>query len=64
MGVEITDSSRKIMGIVVVDSKGRISLPSSVRKSVGIKTGERLLVLVKDGAVTLVPADLFNNYPG
>ena len=64
MGVEITDSSRKIMGIAVVDSKGRISLPSSVRKSVGIRTGERLLVLVKDGAVTLVPADLFNNHPG
>ena len=55
MGVETTDSSRKIMGIVVVDSKGRISLPSSVRKSLGIKTGERLLILVKDGAVTLVP---------
>jgi AbrB family looped-hinge helix DNA binding protein len=40
---------------VVVSSKNQIAVPSAVRKRLGIKSGDRLLVEVRDGYAILMP---------
>lgn len=44
--------------VVVIDSRGRILIPSEVRKRLGIRGGSRLLVRVRDdNVIELVPLD-------
>ena len=46
------------MEVVVVDKKDRIVIPSRVRKKLGLKDGDRLLVLsVKDDIIILKKVD-------
>jgi len=45
--------------IVVIDGKGRIVIPSRVRKELNLKDGDRLLVLnVKDDIIVLKKIDV------
>jgi len=45
--------------VVVVDKKGRIVIPSRVRKRLGLKDGDSLLVLsVKDDIIVLKKVDV------
>jgi len=45
--------------IVVIDGKGRIVIPSRVRKELNLKGGDRLLVLnVKDDIIVLKKIDV------
>jgi len=45
--------------VVVVDKKGRIVIPSSVRKKLNLKNGDRLLVLsIKDDILVLKKIDV------
>ena len=47
------------MEIVVIDKKGRIVIPSRVRKKLNLKDGDRLLVLnVKDDILVLKKIDV------
>lgn len=47
------------MEVVVVDKKGRIVIPSRVRKRLGLKDGDSLLVLsVKDDIIVLKKVDV------
>lgn len=43
----------QIEGIVKVSSKGQIVIPCEVRKKLGVKGGEKLLVLTCDGDIVL-----------
>lgn len=43
------------MATVTVSSKYQIVIPSEVRKRVGLKPGQKLIVLEKGGIISLVP---------
>ncbi len=44
-------------GVVEVGPKGRVVIPASIRRLLGIEQGTRLTVLVDGEAVVLVPRD-------
>jgi AbrB family looped-hinge helix DNA binding protein len=44
------------MAEVVVSSKYQIVLPVEIRKSLGIKKGQRLHLLVENGSIRLIPS--------
>ena len=47
------------MEIVVIDKKGRIVIPSRVRRRLNLKNGDRLLVLnIRDDALVLKKIDV------
>ena len=47
------------MEIVVIDKKGRIVIPSHIRKRLNLKDGDRLLILnVKDDILVLKKVDV------
>ncbi|NYE58629.1 AbrB/MazE/SpoVT family DNA-binding domain-containing protein [Carboxydothermus ferrireducens] len=52
------------MAEVVVSSKYQIVLPAEVRKSLGIKKGQRLHVLVENGSIRLIPSRPLNELRG
>jgi AbrB family looped-hinge helix DNA binding protein len=43
----------QIEDIIRVSSKGQVVIPSGVRKKLGVKIGEKLLVLTRDGDILL-----------
>ncbi len=43
----------KLEDMVKVSSKGQIIIPKDVRERLGVKTGEKLLVLSRDGEILL-----------
>ncbi len=40
---------------VTINSKYQITVPSAIRKELGLEAGDRLLALVRDGVIVLVP---------
>jgi AbrB family looped-hinge helix DNA binding protein len=45
--------TEQIEDVIKVSSKGQIVIPREVRKKVGVKGGEKLLVLTRDGDILL-----------
>jgi AbrB family looped-hinge helix DNA binding protein len=45
--------TEQIEDIIKVSSKGQIVIPREVRKKLGVKGGEKLLVLTRDGDILL-----------
>ena len=45
--------AEQIEDIIKVSSKGQVVIPKEVRKKVGVKSGEKLLVLTRDGDILL-----------
>jgi AbrB family looped-hinge helix DNA binding protein len=45
--------AEQIEGIIKVSSKGQVVIPKEVRKKLGVKGGEKLLVLTRDGVFCL-----------
>ncbi|HIE12001.1 MAG TPA: AbrB/MazE/SpoVT family DNA-binding domain-containing protein [Desulfotomaculum sp.] len=43
------------MAEVLVSSKYQVVIPAEVRKLLGIKKGQRLLLLVENGTIKLIP---------
>lgn len=43
------------MAIVKVSSKYQVVIPREIRKRIRLRPGQRLIVLEKDGLITLVP---------
>jgi len=43
----------QIEDVIKVSSKGQIVIPSGVRKKLGVKSGEKLVVLTRDGDILL-----------
>jgi antitoxin PrlF len=46
-------AQEEIEDIIKVSSKGQIIIPKEVRKKIGVKSGEKLLVLTRDGDILL-----------
>jgi len=44
------------MADVIVSSKYQIVIPAAVRKSLGIKKGQRLHLVIENGSIKLVPS--------
>jgi len=44
--------------VATVREKGRLTLPSEIRRELDIRPGDLLLFVLKNGAVELIPADL------
>jgi antitoxin PrlF len=49
----IMTGQEQIEDIIKVSSKGQIVIPREVRKKLGMKAGEKLLVLTRDGEIVL-----------
>jgi AbrB family looped-hinge helix DNA binding protein len=45
--------SEQIEDIIKVSSKGQVVIPREVRKKLGVKSGEKLLVLTRNGDILL-----------
>ncbi|MFB3889377.1 MAG: AbrB/MazE/SpoVT family DNA-binding domain-containing protein [Candidatus Bathyarchaeia archaeon] len=45
--------TEQIEDVIKVSAKGQIVIPREVRKKVGVKGGEKLLVLTRDGDILL-----------
>jgi antitoxin PrlF len=45
--------NEQIEDIIKVSSKGQVVIPREVRKKMGVKGGEKLLVLTRDGDILL-----------
>jgi antitoxin PrlF len=45
--------TEQVEDVIKVSSKGQIVIPREIRKKLGIKGGEKLLVLTKDGDILL-----------
>ncbi len=45
--------AEEIEGTIKVSSKGQVVIPREVRKKLGVKSGEKLLVLTRDGDILL-----------
>jgi AbrB family looped-hinge helix DNA binding protein len=45
--------SKRPKNTLVVDEKGRVLIPSYIRKELGIKEGDTLIVRVSDGQIVL-----------
>ncbi|MGD0204378.1 MAG: AbrB/MazE/SpoVT family DNA-binding domain-containing protein [Candidatus Bathyarchaeia archaeon] len=45
--------AEEIEGTIKVSSKGQVVIPREVRKKLGVKGGEKLLVLTRDGDILL-----------
>ena len=45
--------TEQIEDIIKVSSKGQVVIPREVRKKLGVKGGEKLLVLTRDGDILL-----------
>ena len=43
------------MGVVTLSSKFQVVIPQDVRKKLGLKPGQKIVVVEKDGVVHLIP---------
>jgi len=43
------------MGTVIVSSKYQLVIPQDVRKRVGLKPGQKVVVIEKEGVIHLIP---------
>ncbi len=60
MGQEAQDTVKvsppgTIVGVALIDSKGRISLPARARTQLGIEAGDSLAVIVARREIRLIP---------
>jgi AbrB family looped-hinge helix DNA binding protein len=46
--------SKRPKNVLMVDEKGRIVIPHDIRKELGIKEGDALIISVRDGEIVLV----------
>lgn len=56
------------MGTVEIDERGRITIPKEERERLGLKPGEKLMIIEKDGELiirkVITPDDFINNLKG
>jgi AbrB family looped-hinge helix DNA binding protein len=52
---------QKMTETVVLGESGRIVLPASIRNEFGLKTGDRLTVMAKDGRIEILSMDMALN---
>jgi AbrB family looped-hinge helix DNA binding protein len=47
-----------------LSSKYQLVIPKEVREETGLKSGEKIIILVKDGIINLVPKHLLSKMRG
>lgn len=47
-----------------LSSKYQLVIPKEIRKETGIKSGEKITILVKDGIINLIPQHMLNKMRG
>ena len=52
------------MAEVTVSSKFQLVIPREVREETGLKVGEKVIVIVKDGIINLIPQHRLTNLKG
>jgi len=52
------------MSAVTVTSKGRITIPSRLRKKLKIDKGEKLLIVEEDGVIRIIPVPKLSKLAG
>ena len=57
-----------LMGTVEIDERGRITIPKEERERLGLKPGEKLIIIERDGELiirkAITPDDLIKNLKG
>ncbi|MDB5189525.1 MAG: hypothetical protein JWL82_482 [Parcubacteria group bacterium] len=46
-------------GVTSMGEKGQVVIPADIREELSFKKGEKLMVIAKNGSVTLMPASRF-----
>lgn len=49
-------SEQEIIDTVVVSEKGQVAIPADIRKKLAIGKGDKLVIVLKDGKMFMVPA--------
>jgi AbrB family looped-hinge helix DNA binding protein len=53
------------MTITSISTKGQVTLPARLRKKLGLKPRDRVLVEIREGAIVISPApDFFEKFEG
>jgi AbrB family looped-hinge helix DNA binding protein len=52
------------MAEATLSSKYQLVIPKEIREETGVKSGEKMLVIVKDGIINLIPQHLLKNLRG
>lgn len=52
------------MAEAILSSKYQLVIPKEVREETGLKSGEKIIILVKDGIINLIPAHLLSKMRG
>jgi AbrB family looped-hinge helix DNA binding protein len=52
------------MAEATLSSKYQLVIPKEVRKETGLKSGEKIIILVKDGIINLIPSHLLSKMRG
>ena len=53
-----------MIGYSLVNSKGQVTIPSDIRKKIGIKPGEKVVIKHEDGKVSVAPVGDFKSFRG
>ena len=52
------------MAEATLSSKYQLVIPKEVRQETGLKSGEKIIILVKDGIINLIPSHLLSKMRG
>jgi len=47
-----------LSSVSTIENNGKLHIPSKLRKSLGIKTGEKIVLRIKNGELHLIPLEL------
>lgn len=49
---------------ITLSSKYQLVIPKEIREETGLKSGEKIIILVKDGIINLIPQHMLNKMRG
>ncbi len=52
----------ELLGTAILGQKGQVVIPSSIRRFLGLSTGDKLLVMVKSGTLCMIKAEMLQGF--
>jgi AbrB family looped-hinge helix DNA binding protein len=54
----------RVVGTTTVGARGQVVIPSDARKELGLKSGDKLIVMARSRghSISLIPVDTFNEF--
>ena len=52
------------MAEATLSSKYQLVIPKEIRKETGVKSGEKMIIIAKDGIINIIPVHLLNKMRG